>query len=380
MAMLLPDRAESFCDGRGALPNQAVQAIADQGAITGRSLEGYFSPASLDLPLSEVRYRVDGLTYPRKGQTVEELIRDLNGQIVDPDRPMERGVTYFIRSELDLDLRGIQHVYGYANPRSNTGRDGIVSRLLADGVSNFNGVSSGYHGALWTTVTPNSFPIIVGVGDSLNQLRFFNQYTIMTDQEYQREFVERVPLAFLSDGTPLSFDDAHAPLGGDLLLSLDLGQEVVGYECRGTNEVLDRRKGKGAYAEFASHFFTPIVRPKNMLHVRNGSLYILATYEYSLVPPWAAGELVRIDERYGDQQTHDAGFIDPYWGTKTGTGRPITLEIRPFGTDLYLWHRMPIGRMRYERMSRIPTIDYDKKTDSDFTEQRGAKLSKFFSE
>jgi hypothetical protein len=41
---------------------------------------------------------------------------------------------------------------------------------------------------------------------------------------------------------------------------------------------------------------------------------------------------------------------------------------------------MPIGRMRYERMSRIPTIDYDKKTDSDFTEQRGAKLSKFFSE
>ncbi len=378
MALLLPDRAHGFCDGKGALPDQALESIADQGAIKGGPVADFLSPASLDLPLSEERYRVDGLTYPRFGQSVRELLRDLNALPVDSDRPMERGVTYVIRSLFSLDLSGLPDIYGYANPRSNTGRDGIVSRLIADGVPNFNGVPKGYRGELWVTVTPNSFPVIVGVGDSLNQLRLFNSYTIMNDGEYEREFVERLPLAFDPSGEPLAFERMHAPLGGDLLLSLDLGQDVVGYECRGTNEVLDRRKGKGAYRDFASHFFRPIERPARMLHVRNGSLYILATYEYSLVPPWTAGELVRIDERYGDQQTHDAGFIDPYWGTKTGKGRPITLEVRPFGTDLYLWDRMPIGRMRYERMSRVPRTDYDQKSDSDFVEQRGAKLSKFF--
>ncbi len=378
MAMLLPERAHSFCIGKGALPNQAMQSLADEGAILGPSLDGLLSPASLDLPLSEERYRVDGLTYPHKGQSVRSLLSDLNARSVDPDKPMERGVTYVIRSHISLDFESGMHTYGYANPRSNTGRDGIAARLLADGVSNFNGVPAGYKGELWVTVTANSFPVIVGVGDSLNQLRLFNQKTLMNKQEYQREFDERVALAFLPDGSPLSFDEMRSPMGEDLLLTLDLGQDIVGYECRGTNEVLDRRKGKGAYSEFTASFFAPIARPSKMLHIRNGSLYILATYEYSIVSPWLAGELIRIDEKYGDMQTHDAGFIDPFWGTKTGTGRPITLEIKPFGTDLYLWNRMPIGCMRYEMMTRIPSIDYDQKTDSDFIEQRGAKLSKFF--
>ena len=204
MAMLLEERAHNFCGGKGALPNQAVQAFADQGKIIGPDLTPLLSPASLDLPLSEERYRVDGLTYPRKGQPVRELLKDLNARPVDPDAPMERGVAYVIRSQFSLDFRGLPDIYGYANPRSNTGRDGIAARLLADGVPNFNGIGDvGYHGELWVTVIPNSFPVIVGVGDSLNQLRLFNSKTLFNEPEYRREFDERVPLAYLPDGTPL---------------------------------------------------------------------------------------------------------------------------------------------------------------------------------
>ena len=62
--------------------------------------------------------------------------------------------------------------------------------------------------------------------------------------------------------------------------------------------------------------------------------------------------------------------------TGEGTGRPLTLEVRPF-EDIIVRQGQPIGKIRFERVAEIPEVVYDA-IASNYLEQYGPRLAKHF--
>ena len=359
-------------DRKGALPSQMLRQMIADGAIQGADVS-QVSPSSLDLTISDEVYRVQRLFLPDGKESVKSLLPRVGATKHDLSAPLERGVSYLARLNESLDLS--EDLYGFCNPKSSTGRNDIHVRVIADGVARYDDVPSGFKGELWLALTPRSYPVIVPQNFSFSQLRLFNGDTRLSEEDVQIYF-ETNPLLYGQDNKPLSYVDLCVKNSdGSLTLTIDLQSDIVGYECFEPGTVLDL--GKIGHYDM-EQYFTPIKRCDSLV-LREGHFYILSTVEKVRVPADMASEMRPMDERYGDFRSHYAGFFDPGWGwgeQGEGTGRTITLEVRPF-ENLEVRHGQPIGRIRYERVTTVPDILYDTK-DSNYVVQHGPKLAKQF--
>ena len=361
----------------GALSSQEIEDLMDQGAIIGAKKEN-ISPASLDLTISHEGYRVEGVFLPKIGEAVRDILKLTEVFPHDFGNPLEKDVTYLFLLNEKLSLP--KDIYGYCNPKSTTGRNDVHVRVLADGVPRYDAVTpKGFRGELWVAVTPKSFPIKLAKGVPLSQLRLFNKDTRLTEEECKDAF-ETHGLLWSPDGEKYSYEEIKIrDNDGSIILTLDLSQDIVGYECRGSNKVLDFSKGTQSHDP--TDFFERIHTDKKRIHLKKGNFYILSSCEFVRVPSDLACEMAPMDERSGEFRSHYAGFIDPGWGwgkDGEGRGRPLTLEVRPFD-DIVMRHGQPIGKIKFERTTQIPKILYDLKT-SNYLVQTGPKLSKHFKE
>jgi dCTP deaminase len=357
----------------GALPSQVIREMTQNGAIL-KALEENIRPASLDLSISEEIFRVEGIFLPR----LNEKIRDLLGKIIfsphDLKYPLEVGAVYLAR--LNEEFRLPEEIYGYCNPKSTTGRTDIHVRVLADGSSRYDALPSGFKGNLWMVIQPKSFPIKIFPNTTLSQLRLFNTDTRFNEPQLQIA-MERDKLLWSASGDHLfNYNEVGIKDNdGSIILTLDLTNEIAGYECRGLNKVLDFSKVKFYSPE---DFFEPI-KKNNEIYLKKDSFYIFSTKEALRVPPYLACEMVPMDERSGEFRSHYAGFFDPGWGwgaNGEGKGRTATLEIRPF-ENLMVRDGQPITKMRFEQMTEIPDILYEN-INSYYKAQKGPRLSRHF--
>ena len=165
---------------KGALPSQALRDMIAAGLISGAS-SGNVQPASLDLTISDEAYRVRSAFRPLGGETVQEAMRFVKPEPFDLYNPLEVGVTYLIRLKESLALPAL--IYGYANPKSSTGRNDLHVRMLADGVARYDSAGQpGYRGSLWVLATSRSFRVRLSPGNSLNQLKLFASDTRFADE------------------------------------------------------------------------------------------------------------------------------------------------------------------------------------------------------
>jgi hypothetical protein len=69
----------------GVLPSQAIRKLVGKGIVTsGPDIEdGQIQPASLDLRLGPVAYRIRASFLPGKGRTVESKLGDLQSHAID---------------------------------------------------------------------------------------------------------------------------------------------------------------------------------------------------------------------------------------------------------------------------------------------------------
>lgn len=360
----------------GALPYQDIKRLIADGVL-GNAKEENVNPASLDLSLSGEIYRMEGIFLPRPGETITELVGETEHSKHNFENPLEREVTYLVRLNETAALP--QDVYGYCNPKSSTGRNDVHVRVLADGVSRYDTVPAGYRGPLWLAVNPRSYPVKVSPGERLTQVRFFNRDTRFTERELE-EMMGNESLVFDSHGEPIRYDEIKIKDGdGSVILRLDLDQDVVGYECLGSNKVMDFSKRK--YYD-PDDFFRPLRKEGESVYLRKGGFYILSTKEAVRVPPSLALEVSPMDERSGEFRSHYAGFFDPGWGygkNGEGKGRPATLEVRPF-EDMIIRNKQAIAKVKFERLTDVPDIAYDSLGTSNYTAQSNAKLSKHFRE
>lgn len=339
------------------------------------AVQSNIRPASLDLSISDEVYVVDGMFLPKTKELVGDVLAQIPKKKYSLDKPLTCGNMYMVRLNERLSLP--KTVYAYCNPKSTSGRIDAHVRLIADGMARYDSLRAGFEGDLWVSIIPRTFQILLHKGLCLNQLRFFNSDTRLSDFELEIAMKKHKLLWRQKEKTPYEYSDIKIyDNDNSLILTLDLESSILGYEGIFSKEVVDLSK----IAFYSSKkFFKPVIQKKEQLHLKKGSFYILSTHEAVRVPPSLACEMVPMDERSGDFRSHYAGFIDPGWGwgkTGEGKGRPLTLEVRPF-EDLVVRQGQPIGKIKFEHMADVPEVVYDA-VSSNYVHQVGPKLAKHF--
>jgi hypothetical protein len=110
--------------GEGILPDAAISALAQAGGIRPAVAfaEDQIQPASLDLRLGKVAYRVRASFLPGPNATVAERIAQIKLHEIDltEGAVLETGCVYIVPLLESLDLPAA--VSASANPKSSTGR------------------------------------------------------------------------------------------------------------------------------------------------------------------------------------------------------------------------------------------------------------------
>jgi dCTP deaminase len=371
--------------GTGVLPRQLLMELAKTGYLPEILFErpadathtdvdkNFFNPASVDMPLSAEAYRLNSIFLPRRGEHVRTLLSEVGGWKHDLLTPLEVGVPYLIKLTGEWHLP--EQVYGYANPKSSTGRLNLFSRLIVDGVEMYDSMPTGWKGEAWMLVRADSFPVKLAEGLAVAQLRLFDGKSFL-DALRTELIIKKHGLVFSPDKKPLSYEELRE-WKDSLILTLAVGDNF-GYESRGTHQLVDYAKTK---VHPKLDYFERITPKRGAFMLRKGGFYILSTKERVMVPPFLSAELRAIDPRLGEFRSHAAGYIDPGWGFgQSGEvcGRPITLEVIPH-EDMYVRDGQAIARLRFEWMKEEPDVPYDA-ASSNYKEQNGPQTSKHFTD
>ncbi|MFZ7090666.1 2'-deoxycytidine 5'-triphosphate deaminase [Primorskyibacter sp. 2E233] len=354
----------------GVLASQQIEALIDRGALGAEEafLEGQVQPASLDLRLGRVAYRVRASFLAGHGRSVAARVDEFEMHRIDlsDGAVLEKGCVYVVplmeRLALPDDIQAI------ANAKSSTGRLDLLTRVITDGGTEFDRIAPGYTGPLYAEICPRSFSVLVRPGMRLNQIRFRDGRAVLSDAE----LTELHESETLVSGGP-------AVIGEGLGFSVDLkpsGGELVGFRAKPHTGVIDLdRIGHYDPAEF----WDPLYAGNGQLVLDPGAFYILVSREAVHIPPGYAAEMAPYLAMVGEFRVHYAGFFDPGFGHEHagGTGARGVLEVRCHEAPFVLEHGQIVGRLVYERMSQVPQQLYGAGISSNYQGQ-GLKLSKHF--
>ncbi len=356
----------------GILPAHRIAALAEAGQIRPATPfdDDQIQPASLDLRLGPVAYRVRASFLPGPTATVAERIEALklheidltSGALLEPGRS---GGVYIVPLIEELALPA--DIAAATNPKSSTGRLDVFTRVITDRSREFDTVAAGYSGQLYLEISPRTFPIIVRAGSRLSQIRFRRGNARLDD----------TALKALHAETPLV--DGDPQIADGLMLSIDLGgdERTVGYRAKRHTGLVDVDR-RDAYD--MHEFWEPIaIRGRRELILDPDQFYILVSREAVHVPPDYAAEMVPFDPLVGEFRVHYAGFFDPGFGHSEsgGAGSRAVLEVRSHEIPFILEHGQSVGRLVYEHMLERPRELYGQGIGSHYQAQ-GLKLSKHF--
>ena len=157
-------------DANGILPDRMIAAMADAGLILPAYpfVESQIQPASLDLRLGDIAYRVRASFLPGPGSTVAERIDELKLHEIDlsDGAVLETNCVYIVPLLESLALPPA--IVAAANPKSSTGRLDVFTRVIADGTRRFDMIGAGYHGPLYAEISPKTFPVLLREGSRLS--------------------------------------------------------------------------------------------------------------------------------------------------------------------------------------------------------------------
>ncbi len=355
----------------GILPDRMIAALAEDGRIrtTLPFAPGQIQPASLDLRLGAIAYRVRASFLPGPGTAVARRIAELKLHefALSGGAVLETGCVYIVPLIEALALPA--DIAAATNPKSSTGRLDVFTRVIADETRGFDRVAPGYHGPLYAEISPKTFPVLVREGSRLSQLRLRRGDAIL-NAEALRSLHARERLV----------DRAEAVMGEAVAVSVDLSGSaagIVGYRAKRHTAVIDI-ECRAAYE--VADFWEPIAaRADNSLILDPDEFYILASTEAVQVPPDYAAEMVPFDPLVGEFRVHYAGFFDPGFGYAGagGRGSRAVLEVRSREVPFILEHGQIVGRLVYEKMLTRPDQLYGSGIGSNYQAQ-GLKLSKHF--
>jgi dCTP deaminase len=359
-------------DEKGILPDAMIHALAEAGAILPSQdfLPGQIQPASLDLRLGDIAYRVRASFLPGPNTSVADRIDDLKLHEISlsDGAVLETGCVYIVPVMETLALP--HNVAAAANPKSSTGRLDVFTRVIADNMRGFDRIAAGYHGPLYVEISPRTFPVLVREGSRLSQMRFRHGHAALDVEA----------LAHLHAAERL-VDDDDADMNEGIGVGVDLSgfgpDGLVGYRAKRHTGLIDVDR-RASYD--IGEFWEPIAaRRDESLILDPDEFYILASKQAVQVPPDYAAEMVPFDPLVGEFRVHYAGFFDPGFGYAGagGRGARAVLEVRSREVPFILEHGQLVGRLVYEKMLARPDTLYGQGIGSNYQAQN-LKLSKHF--
>ena len=353
----------------GVLPSQRLEQMITVGQLSGTPsiIPEQIQPASLDLRLGNVAYRVRASFLAGHGRRVEDRLEEFEMHQIDltDGAVLEKGCVYVVplmeRLDLPDDLQAV------ANAKSSTGRLDLLTRTITDGGAEFDRITPGYKGPLYAEICPRSFSVLVRPGMRLNQIRFREGQAILDDAALTKLHASDVLVngdALIDDGLGFSVD-----------LKLD-GTELIGYRAKPHTGVIDL-DNIGHYDP--AEYWEEVRCKDGQIILDPGAFYILVSREAVHIPPAYAAEMAPYLAMVGEFRVHYAGFFDPGFGHSEagGIGSRGVLEVRCHEAPFVLEHGQVVGRLVYEHMSEIPAQLYGSGIASNYQGQ-GLKLSKHF--
>ncbi len=357
---------------QGILPDRMILHLLTTGGIVSAApvIQDQVQPASLDLRLGEVAFRVRASFLPGPRATVAERIEDLKLHefALGEGAVLETGCVYIVPLIESLTLPS--DIAAAANPKSSTGRLDIFTRLIADYARAFDHVEAGYQGPLYLEISPRTFPVLVREGSRLSQIRF----------HHGRAIVAGTALGDLHARERL-VDEADADLEAGVAVGVDLAglgpERLIGYRAKRHTGLIDVDR-RDAYE--VDEFWESIrANDDQTLILDPNEFYILASKQAVQVPPDCAAEMVPFDPLVGEFRVHYAGFFDPGFGYAGagGRGARAVLEVRSREVPFILEHGQRVGRLVFEKMLAPPNQLYGEGIGSNYQAQ-SLKLSKHF--
>ncbi|WP_136635473.1 2'-deoxycytidine 5'-triphosphate deaminase [Pseudooceanicola onchidii] len=353
----------------GIIPSQHLRQMIQRGDIAADPAitDAQIQPASVDLRLGQVAYRVRASFLAGEGRTVAERIEEFKMHEIrlDGGAVLEKGCVYLVPLMESLDLPG--GVQAVANAKSSTGRLDLLTRTVVDGGTEFDRIPPGYKGPLFAEICPRSFSVLVRPGMRLNQIRFRAGGARLDDAQL-RDLHRRERLV-----------DGHPVIEDGLGFSVDLTggeDDVVGYRAKPHAGVID--------LDLIDHYdpadyWDRVRTDKGRIILDPGAFYILVSREAVTIPPDHAAEMAPYLAMVGEFRVHYAGFFDPGFGHdgSGGAGSRGVLEVRCHEAPFVLEHGQVVGRLVYERMAAVPETLYGADIASNYQGQ-GLKLAKHF--
>jgi len=367
----------------GILPSHVLKRLLDQGReLTAAEpfAQGQIQPASIDLRLGPVAYRVRASFLPGPSATVAEKLRTVFMHEVDlcDGAVLEAGSVYIVplleRAEFSA------RISGGANPKSSTGRIDVFTRLITDYAPSFDRVEPGYRGPLYAEICPQTFPVLVRKGSRLNQLRIRHGSPSFGDAALKR-LHEQTVLVATDDGNREPNIDNGLALSIDLKGSADTGSKIgsgrIGFRAKRHTGLID--VDKVGVLDPADYWEPIEANARGDMVLDPDEFYILVSRERVAIPPDHAAEMVPFNPLVGEFRVHYAGFFDPGFGFEPGkppSARGV-LEVRSREVPFILEHGQIIGRLIFERLTDPPPEGYGEGLGSNYQRQ-GLKLSKHF--
>jgi len=367
----------------GVLPDHELRAAAQTGWIAAAAplSDAQFQPASLDLRLGPVAYQLRASFLPYR-ESVQDRLDSGGGDLVI-DRlslaegaTLQRGSVYLVPLLESLALP--PGMRGRSNPKSTTGRLDIFTRVITDRTPRFDEIAAGYRGGLYLEISPQSFPVRVHAGASLNQLRLLVGESTTSDAAL-RDIYRELPLLHDDDDRPVPL--ARTVFNDGLCMGVDLSGRttdgIIGYRAHPNPPAVDlARVGQYDPAEF----WEPIKRPGRDGYILEANrFYILVSKERIRVPPDYAAEMVVYDAGAGEIRTHYAGFFDPGFGYGDGSvlGTKVVMEVRAREVPFLVYDGQISFKVWFERLRSRPARVYGVGLGSSYQHQT-LSLSKHF--
>src|ERR671918_442898 len=349
----------SDAPGTGVLPDHELRAAVKAGwiAATAPLADEQFQPASLDLRLGPLAYQLRASFLPFREPVLYRLQGDgdlvIDKLTLAEGATLQRGSVYLVPLLESLALP--PDVRGRCNPKSTTGRLDIFTRVITDRTPRFDEIASGYHGGLFLEISPQSFPVRVHAGASLNQLR------LLRDDG-------AVPLAraTFNDGLCMGVDLSGRTTGG-----------IIGYRAHPNPPAVDLARVEHYDP---AEYWEPIKRPGRDAYILEANrFYILVSKERIRVPPEFAAEMVVYDAGAGEIRTHYAGFFDPGFGFGDGSvlGTKVVMEVRAREVPFLVYDSQTSFKVWFERLRSRPARVYGVGLRSSYQHQT-LSLSKQF--
>ena len=375
----------------GLLPSQMLREAVALGReiLSPQSIgDDQIQPASLDLRLGEVAYRVRASFLPGGRARVRDKLDLLSMHRIDlgAGAVLEKDCVYIVPL---LEYVALRHrTSAFANPKSSIGRLDVFARVITDYGTEFDRIREGYKGPLYAEISPRSFSILVRSGSSLVQLRIRRGSPQFSDTALRRLHEEVGLVESPPNGPQAGTPSAHEAIRDGLAFTVDVAGDraggLVGYKARRHTDLID--VDRVDYYE-PRDFWEPVFAHRGPggpggpggIVLDPHDFYILASREAVVVPPDHAAEMLPYHTFVGEFRVHFAGFFDPGFGTSEtgGAGSRAVLEVRSHEVPFLIEDGQVLGRLVYERLIARPDKLYGRAIGSSYQSQ-GLALSKHF--